>query len=571
MSFWWVRALRRMVVFGLLLMAGGAFAEPVSLTAIPHGSLGLHASVLQEQAQPLTLAQARARQQAGEFRPGKSPVLSFGIGPRPVWVHLALDNPTQQALPFRLVLGTTWIDQLDVHIVHNGQVTVWQTGDSHPHAPGLTFAEGFVFSPVLEPGRSELYVRAQTEDPLLLPIELLPAEQAAEGVSALHYSYGFVYGFLAALAIYNGVLYAGFRKRSYLYYALYLTCFIFLNIAYTGHGYAWWWSEHPGFQRYIILALMVLFCCVGLAFASSFLALKEHAPKALCWVRRFALTGLGLFVLSWAFDSQYGAALVAFSFGMLFMLVMVILGLLTVRRRLAAGYYFLAATVAGILGTSTTTITVWGGLPFNSLTYHGSEIGLMLEAILLALALAAQMRQSDEARQNAEQLARIDVLTGLHNRRAFFDLALPTLSSAERKDRLSSLIMLDVDHFKQINDQHGHGVGDYVLIEVARLLRQICRAGDILARWGGEEFVMLLPETSLDQAIILAERIRQQMATTRLPVKNKHIAFTASLGVAEHDRQTSLETLINEADMRLYAAKKNGRNQVSAKPVGQSS
>lgn len=552
----------------LLLMAAGAVrAESIRLTAVPSESLGLWASFLVEEGPAFGFAEAQDRQQAGQFRPGTRPVLTFGIGPRPVWVRLELINPTERALPFRLTLGTTWIDQLDVYVVHDGQVTSWQTGDSHPNAYGLTPATGFVFSPLFAPGRSELYLRAQTADPLVLPIELLSGDKVAESEHSLHYSYGFLYGFLIALAVYNGVLYAGLRKRSYLYYALYLFGFILTNLAYTGHGYAWWWSGEPRLQRYIILVLMVLQSCLGLLFASRFLNLAQHAPLVLRWVQVFAMTGLGLLGLSVALGSQYGAALLAFNFVTLFTLLMVVLGVLMVRRGQTAGRYFLAATLCGMLGMVMTAFAVWGWIPFKPLTYHSAEIGILVEATLLALALAAQVRHQEVARQSAEHLARLDALTGLHNRRSFSELAQPSWNTAERNGRPLSLIMLDIDHFKQINDRHGHGVGDQVLIEISRLLTQSCRAGDVLSRWGGEEFVMLLPETDLEQACALAERIRQVIAAERLAIKRHHIAFTASLGVAEYDQQASLEALMHEADMRLYAAKANGRNQVCSKPV----
>lgn len=557
-----------LVLVGLLFMlAGAARAESVRLNAVPSGSLGLWSSVLVEEGGELSLAQVQARQQAGAFLPGHRPVLAFGIGPRPVWVRLELNNPTAQALSFRLALGTTWIDRLDAHLVHAGQVTSWRTGDSQPHAPGLVPAAGFVFTPAFQPGISELYLRVQTDDPLVLPIELLDAQGAAVSERVAHYSYGFLYGFLLALAIYNGVLYAGLRERSYFYYALYLFSFIFANISYTGHGVAWSWPAQPGFQRYVILASMVLFGCCGLLFASRFLALAEHAPWAFRWVKALIWAGLSLLGLSLALDSQRGAALLAFNFVTLFTVTMVVLGVMTARLGRTAGRYFLIASVAGMLGAATTALAVWGWLPFSQWTYRGAEIGILLEATLFSLALAARMRQQEIARQSAESLARLDSLTGLRNRRSFLESAEAIWSTAERNGRPLSLVIMDIDYFKRINDRYGHESGDRVLVDIAGLLPQSCRAGDILARWGGEEFVLLLPETDIEQACQLAERIRQSIAGRRLTVKNRLIAYTASFGVAERGDKANLDHLLGEADERLYTAKSKGRNRVVGAPV----
>lgn len=547
----------------LALAAGLLHAEPLLLTALPAGSLGAQASLLVEDGPPLSLAEAQARQREGLFRPDKKPVLNAGIGSRPVWVHLELSNPTAQALPFRLVAGTTWLDRLDVYIVHNGQVSAsWQTGDDRPEAVGLTPAMGFALSAIFLPGRSDLYLRADAIDPLVLPIELIPEEQAASRERLVHYSYGFFYGFLFALLAYNAMLFAGLGERSYLYYSVYLASLILLSLAYTGHGYAWLWPGQPLVQRYVILALMVLFSSCGLLFASRFLALAEHAPRVRRMVRLYILSGGGLLVLCIVLGSQLGAALVAFSYTTLFTLAMVLLGIITVRNGRIAGRYFLAAALCGMLGAASTTLAVWGWLPFTRLTYHALEFGITLEATLFALALAYQMRHHQQASLHAENLARLDPLTGLHNRRSFFELAGPLWSTSERKGRPLSLILLDIDHFKQVNDQHGHDAGDRALIETARLLAQACRAGDILARWGGEEFMLLLPETDLAQACALAERMRQSIEARRLHITRDTIALTASFGVAERGDQARLEDLISDADLQLYEAKQKGRNRV---------
>jgi diguanylate cyclase (GGDEF)-like protein len=130
------------------------------------------------------------------------------------------------------------------------------------------------------------------------------------------------------------------------------------------------------------------------------------------------------------------------------------------------------------------------------------------------------------------------------------------------------LILLDIDHFKQVNDQHGHEAGDRALLAISQHLSQACREGDILARWGGEEFMFLLPETDLAQASAFAERVRLSIEAQRLSVKQESIVLTASFGVAEHTRQTQLEELINEADVELYKAKQSGRNRVSPARTG---
>jgi PAS domain S-box-containing protein len=385
---------RTLLALLLTLVTGLIQAQPLLLTELPTESLGTWADLLVEDGPPLSLEEAQARQREGLFRKGSHPVLTYGIGARPCWVHLELFNPTTELLPFKMVVGTTWTDRLDMYVVHDNRVSAsWQTGDDYPNAQGLIPAVGFTFSPRFAPGRSDLYLRVESIDPLVLPIELMTEERALSNERLVHYSYGLLYGYLIALIAYNIMLFAGLRERSYLYYSFYLASFILLNVAYTGHGSAWLWPGQPLLQRYMIYVMMLLYCCCGLLFASRFLALKEHAPRVLRLMRLSALSGVGLMVLFIMMGSQLGAALLAFSVVSLFTPGMVLLGIFTVSHGLVAGRYFLMATIFGMLGASSTSLAVWGWLPFNSLTYHGVDYGIVIEATLLALALAHRFNE----------------------------------------------------------------------------------------------------------------------------------------------------------------------------------
>lgn len=159
-----------------------------------------------------------------------------------------------------------------------------------------------------------------------------------------------------------------------------------------------------------------------------------------------------------------------------------------------------------------------------------------------------------------------DPLTGLHNRRHFLPAAQRELDLAVRHRQPLALLILDIDHFKGINDAHGHLVGDAVLVDVATRCRQALRTTDLLARWGGEEFILLLPNTPLPQARIFADRIRDAVhGASARQVHGRPIPVTASVGAAGilPGQSSTLEDLIRRADQALYLAKAAGRNQVS--------
>jgi len=173
----------------------------------------------------------------------------------------------------------------------------------------------------------------------------------------------------------------------------------------------------------------------------------------------------------------------------------------------------------------------------------------------------------DNARlfQQAHHHSVTDGLTGLKNRRHFFDLAKVEFERIRRYGRSLSIVMIDIDRFKNLNDAYGHLVGDAVLREVARRLQEAVRTIDTLARYGGEEFVVLMPETELAEALLVAERVRQSVAEPPVVDNGVTVSTTISVGVAEIDEQcASLEDALKCADKALYAAKAAGRNRVEA-------
>lgn len=163
-----------------------------------------------------------------------------------------------------------------------------------------------------------------------------------------------------------------------------------------------------------------------------------------------------------------------------------------------------------------------------------------------------------EANRALAQAAVTDGLTGLKNHRAFQESLHSAAQMAERLQQPLSLVMFDIDHFKQFNDTYGHPAGDELLRQVAQVLRESARAYDVAARYGGEEFALLLPNTTLEQAVQVAERLRQQIRA----IENPHAPVSASFGVATYRRGTPPATLVYEADAALYRAKRGGRDRV---------
>ncbi|MGM0556463.1 MAG: diguanylate cyclase, partial [Myxococcota bacterium] len=189
-----------------------------------------------------------------------------------------------------------------------------------------------------------------------------------------------------------------------------------------------------------------------------------------------------------------------------------------------------------------------------------------IEVAMTLAGQAAVALENAKLFDEVQRLATIDELTGIANRRRFFDLAAREFNRAKRYGYPLSALMLDIDHFKSVNDQHGHAVGDAVLREVARTCADCLREGDILGRYGGEEFVAVLPQTSLRKAAEnVAGRLRESVDDTEVDTRSGMIHVTISIGVVQlSPADRDIDALINRADEALYQAKDAGRNAVVA-------
>ncbi|MCG5499154.1 diguanylate cyclase [Ectothiorhodospira variabilis] len=241
----------------------------------------------------------------------------------------------------------------------------------------------------------------------------------------------------------------------------------------------------------------------------------------------------------------------------------------------------IADNVLGVLNVSHTDSDAFGPDEERLLTLYAHFLGQMLvnwqhvhnleeQVGQRTRELESALEEARELQQRFQSLAVLDDLTGLHNRRFFFAEARAILARGLRQGSAASLILLDLDHFKRINDEFGHAAGDQVLQDVALALGQLVREGDVLSRYGGEEFVLLLPGTDLDGAIGLGKRIRQALAGLAWVFDDSGPQrITASIGICtlvlEGPRRHPppgdvLENMLARADLTMYASKDAGRN-----------
>jgi diguanylate cyclase (GGDEF)-like protein len=363
--------------------------------------------------------------------------------------------------------------------------------------------------------------------------------------------------------LYNALLFASLRRWRYLAYAGYLASYLVLNLSYTGHLFAWAWPTAVAWQLWSNPTLMLLCSFAGLTFGMVFLETWRHFPRLHKTVVWFIGTAAALGAVLAATNTYPAYILLAFVVVLVFSILMLTMGIVAVAAGHVPARYFLAAAFLAMIGAAMTALAVWGFIPYNVWTFRFFEVGMLVDAVLLALALAQQFRAEERERFRALQMAKIDPLTRINNRRAFYSVTHPLWRNIQRHGRAASVVLIDIDRFKSINDTFGHAAGDEVLVHVARTLLGTARESDVCARWGGEEFILFLPETGLEDARLMAERVRAALAALTVETAAGPVRLTASAGVAEQEvHHRTLEDVIGLADLRLYQAKQAGRDRV---------
>ncbi|MDH4419690.1 MAG: GGDEF domain-containing protein [Acidovorax sp.] len=279
--------------------------------------------------------------------------------------------------------------------------------------------------------------------------------------------------------------------------------------------------------------------------------------------RRHNTAGLLLIWVEVIGHSALGSLLIGWDSGFHYYLLMFIPAIVVANTRGTAapmvlallGYYLGLQALCDHLGP----LTPLPDLSVKIVNWVHICLVFAMSAVLSAYYRRTVLATEGRLRKQATR----DPLTGLANRSHFHAQATQALARSQRDGTPVALMLCDVDHFKHINDQHGHAVGDEVLVAIARTLAENLREGDVLARWGGEEFLALMPASPQDAACATAERIRALVALAPLQAGNTSIALTLSFGVALVHSADDLQPAIARADKALYESKNLGRNRVS--------
>lgn len=573
--------IRFTLLFFSLLWGFNAYSmgteKPTNTVKIPNfsqGTVGKYIEYFQERENKLSIEQAIRAFDGNMANKGNSHSIALGLGADPVWVKLRVNNIDQQPHEYRLAIETPWLDYIDTWLISNHQIIDHiKGGDGVPFDKRPMPYRFYAFEHPYAVGQTDVYIRIESKGPMAIPIRFASIEQSVNHDINNAHQYGFLYGVMLALALYNLVLFLSIRQREYGLYSFYLIGFVLNSLSYTGKMHTFiTYDFGPYFQDWLDIFLMITYSIAGLHFARLLLNTKDHAPNLDKFVRLTTFfIPIGM-LIGFAMDNLMLSMSLSFFLNSCFVVLFVVMGVHAILAKKPHAPVFLFSSVTAAICVTISTLAVLGiFIPYNDFTFKAIEVGMAVEAILLSIILARQFRMAQLDKLIAESYARTDSLTQIYNRRGFKDFSLPLWRNLVREQRNVSIILIDVDEFKTINDAFGHSIGDTVLKAVALSVSNTCRKSDITARWGGEEFIVLLPETDQHQAAVQAERIRAAIESIEVEAEQDTVSVTASFGIAgtvdnifnqANLKLHSLEAMIIQADKALYRAKSNGKNQI---------
>lgn len=556
---------------------------------------GKRLSILEDRDLTLTIEQIMTPEISRRFQENQQDSPNFGFSRSAYWLRFSIVNPNPEKHSFFMEISYPLLDEVDLYCHGPGKETsVKRMGQRFPFSQREIQHRNFIFPiDALPHGQQTYYLRVASQDSVTLPMALYSLKGFVRKEQQAQYVLGLFYGIMIVMIGYNLFIYLSIKDVSYLFYVLFIGAFFCYIISENGIAYQYLWPRSPGWSKRAIPFFVSITLVFSSFFVRSFLRTKVYTPRIhrlLSFFITAALVG-ALFSLSFEyFVAVIYNVLLVFAYAP----VLILCGYFCWRKGFRPGVYFLAAWTVLLIGSIAYALKVFAFLPELFLTRYGVIIGAVSMVILLSLGLAdrinamrrelqvlntsleqkvfertqalhSALNRLSDANQKLEALSTVDGLTNVKNRRFFDEKILREWKRSHREQSPLSVLMVDIDHFKKVNDQFGHQTGDECLKAVADTIQKaIKRSSDAVARYGGEEFAVILPGADSSDAAHVAERIRSAVESTSILISDHPFSLTVSVGVATRVPRSveETETLLAEADSALYQAKDTGRNRV---------
>ncbi len=497
---------------------------------------------------------------------------SLGIHFDTVWYKVTITSPTQNTQFFLHNKLAYLSQQIDIfELIEEKQIVKnsYDLLDSNigNKLTGSTLVYPFSISPN---NTKTIFIKNKALVHQLIDLEIYNKHESIQALINKNYFSNFIISSLFVIALYNAMMFFYNKRKEFLIYAFYLlnaaiglsylygTVFHNFNI----YGQQVYWLNITG-----ILVSLFLTLFVQAVFETAKTCKKIHLIFNSVIAIAFIDLVIAIFIdLPFAIDVVGVIFICSFS-AICYLAVHFFKKKHPLIKVFIIAYSFYVAGIIIILST------LMGYIPYNAFRFHASGIGILIEAVLFSYLLVFRMILLEKeviklvgVQKNLEYLADNDHLTNTLNRRAFMNQAEAAISLAKRHNEPLSLIIIDLDLFKKVNDDYGHQTGDLVLSIFAETVKSTIRNEDIFGRIGGEEFSIIFPKLTNEKALLVAEKLRKAIADKDISTERNQFNQTISIGLSTlRGNDKSLFEIQKRADEALYEAKEKGRNQVVSK------
>jgi len=487
-----------------------------------------------------------------------------------VWYKVAIRNSSDSAQELFLHNNKAYLSkQVQLFELMDVGETISHYYDLFDEDIGKQLKGGAIVYPftIAAHANKTLYIKNKSLAHQCIDLEIHGEESSTQALINKNFYSNIILTILLTMAIYNLVFSFFIKRKEFAYYAAYLInaaiglSYMYGSIFHNFHIY--------GEQKYWLNITAILVSVFLVLFVQAVLETKRTHHFIQGLLNSVIAVSIIDFLIAVFIDLSLGMELVNIVFIYSFVVLFYVAIKLYQEQHELVKLLSLAY-ISYIIGISITLLAFIGYIPFNEYTFHASGIGILIEALFFSYLihhriglLQKQVANLTDTQSLLLKIANIDELTGVINRRAFNESATNMFEVAQRRGNKLSLLMLDLDFFKDVNDQYGHHVGDETLIHVTKIISQLIREEDLFGRVGGEEFCIVLPNTVGTEAEIVAEKIRKNVEEKELQVDNIRFYQTLSIGVTEVSTgDSSVFDLQKRADKLLYLAKSAGRNKV---------
>lgn len=520
----------------------------------------------------------------------RSNAFSLGYPKTPVWLRFSIKNESDKALSMILELTEPFHKTVDLYTV-DPEITYRSNGLKVPLSKREIKEYNPAFVLNFNPSQTKyIYLKLESTYGLFGSVQLKTPEKFHTDTRFQNSAMIFYFGSVLIIALYNLFIFFYLREKIYLYY--------------VGHVlfFATWASLYSGIvlnsfnmQTFDLLQVSVpAFVIMLTLFSQSILETHLNFPKIHRILNAYIVL-IALCIIWMLISLETGFHMMNIIATPLLPILLITSLFSSYKGHKIAKIYTLAI-ITYIVGMSLVSLLALGLVPYNNIIRNAPITGSLIEIVLFSLALAYRINllrrqklrsqaillehEHTESSRLAEMVeiktaalkeanllleiqASTDSLTGIFNRKAFFNQCTHEVERVKRYTQKLSFIIIDIDLFKNVNDTFGHLAGDNVIINVTQEIKLQLRATDIFGRIGGEEFAILMPNTSIEHALQLAERIRNGVSNRKFIIDGNPLPVTISLGVSQYlEGEEVIQYALRRADEALYLAKDNGRNQV---------